>query len=107
MTRDSHLVLVGDRNDALEEIGDALTVSIVGDSAGLGQRRIRLGLGELEVCIHTVASTWFAASAQHAENAHVVLDARDSGGSAVLDHRLHAFNLSTALRALAEHDAGI
>ena len=51
-----------------------------------------------------IAAAWHAAGAQHAENAHVVLDGRNAGLRAVADEGLQLLDVAVALRALREHD---
>jgi hypothetical protein len=53
------------------------------------------------------APAFVSTRADHAEQAHVVLDARDPGRRRVFDRGLEGFDLAIALRALAEHDVGV
>ena len=56
MAGHADLVLVGHRNHAVEEVGDALPERIGIDMAGLGQRRLRMGFCEFQVCNRVAAA---------------------------------------------------
>ena len=91
----------------VEEIGDALPVHVLGNDTGTSNWWVWFRIRQLERGVGRVASTGNGPASQHAEDAQVVLDSRYARGGAVLNHRLHRFNLAIALGTLAEHDARI
>ena len=107
MAGHADLVFVGDGNDAIEEVGDALPEGVGADHAGAGERRFGMRFGELPLVIERVAAAGHAAGAQHAENAHVVFDGGNAGLRAVADEGLQLLDVAIALRALRQHDGGM
>ncbi len=105
---DAHLVFIGHRHDALQEVVDAFPESVGADNAGLGQRRV---LGQrllgIPAVMQRVAASRHAVGAHHAQHAHIVLDGPDAGGGAGADMVLEGFDIAVALRALAQHDGRV
>ena len=61
MTGHANLVLVGDGDDALEEVRDALPEGVGVDHAGLCERSVGMCLGELPLVVHSIAAALHAA----------------------------------------------
>ena len=107
MTGHADFVLVGHGDDAIEKVGDALPESVGADRAGFGERGFGMRFGELPLVVERVTAAGHAADAQHAEDAHVVLDGRNAGLRAVADEGLQLLDVAVALGALREHDGGM
>ena len=68
------LVLVGDWDDAVEEIGDALPALFGGDVSGARGRGLGMRLGELPGGVGGIAATRGSSDALVADDLQVVLD---------------------------------
>src|SRR5207247_474877 len=54
--------------------------------------------------VRRIAAPWRAPAAQHAEDAHVVLDRRDTRAGTVADHGLERLDIAIALGTVGQHD---
>ena len=106
MERHPHLVLLGHRNDPLEEVGDALPVGVRVDLAGDGQRRILLRAGVDELAVARGPAPGRRARARHAQQREVVLHLVDARLRAVADHLADVVDVAIAIRVLAQEDRG-
>ena len=96
MTRGADLVLVADRDHAVEKIGDALPGRFFRDPSGARQLVGVLGLGQLPGAIAATAPAGCCSGSQHAEQAHVVFEGRDLGRGAGRDHFLDVLDVAIA-----------
>ena len=109
MAGDAHLVLVGHRHHALEEIIDALPEGVGIDQARLGQRRV-LGhrLLVVPLFIDGVAAARHFFQPRHAEQAHILYLMSLMPVAAQVRIWFWKASISRSrCRALAQHDAGI
>src|SRR6185436_16888700 len=97
MTREPHLEFLGDGNDALEEVRDALPGEIRGDMPGVGERRILPRFGQAPGAVLRAASAFGRRRPQDTEQVHVVLDRRDAGSSGASDDLARLVDLLLAL----------
>lgn len=134
MTGHADFVLIGDGDDAIEEVGDALPEGVGVDVAGDGEagfglldghglaggvvvasdgdgwagiRQLGLCCGEVPDCVDLVATAGPGPGAEDAEDAHVVFHGGYAGLGAVADEDLEGFDVAVALGALGEHDGGM
>jgi hypothetical protein len=103
----ANLVLVGDRDDAVEEVGDPLPEGVCINASGSGKRRGRMRFGELPYTVNLVPASGPRSITKHAENAHVVLDGRQASPRAITDKGLDALDVAVPLGALRQHDRGV
>src|SRR5262245_54953682 len=99
------LVLLGDRNDTFEEVGDAFPVVVRLDPA-CARLRFALfpGIGESPGAVAGSTAAGSACGSWHSEQRGIVLHALHTDGGAVFDVFLEALNVAVALRAFSEHD---
>src|SRR3984893_2961325 len=101
------LVLFCDRDHALEEVSDALPKPISRHETRTRERRCGTGRLKIPRAVRSVAATRHTASAKHAQDAHVVLNARHPRRCAILDHCLNRLDIAIPLGTLREHYGGM
>ena len=104
VTGHSHLVFLCHRNDAFQEIGDALPILVGADRPCLRQRRILLRFLVYESAVTRAAPARSRRGADDAQNAHVVFQRLDPGRRRIPDHLADVVDLTIALRAFPQHD---
>ena len=67
MARHPNLILIGNGNHSLEEIGDSLPEHVGVHASSLGERRIRMRILKPPRAVHRVAPPWSAFCAQDAQ----------------------------------------
>src|ERR1700761_2291542 len=85
-------VLAGYRDDAVEEVRDAFPRSVGADMTGTSQGCFRFRFRQLPGAVSRVSPPRRAARTQVSDELQVVLDGRNAGRGAVLDHGLQIFD---------------
>ena len=103
----ANLVLVGNWDDAIEEVGDALPEGVGIDVSSDRKRRGGMRFGQLPYTVHFITTARLSTAAEDAEDAHVVFDRGQASLRTVANERLDALDVAVALRALRQHDCGV
>src|SRR5206468_8486483 len=106
MAGQADFVLVGDGDQAFQEIGDALPINISRDAPSTSNGGPGRGVTKSPSTVSGSASARSPAGPQDTEEAHVVLDGRNLRFGAVADEVLETLDVAVALGALAEQDGG-
>ncbi|KAG5734491.1 hypothetical protein E4T56_gene15507, partial [Termitomyces sp. T112] len=91
----------------VEEPCDPLPKRILADRTGAGQGLGGVQLGRVIFGEYCIAPRLNPPGADHAQQAHIILDARHTRRRAGADLVLERFHLALALRAGGQHDAGV
>src|SRR4051812_44021381 len=97
MASHADLVFLGNRYDALEEVGNPLPVRVRVYLPGNGQRRILLGALVDELAVARSSASRRGAAARDADDREVVLDLHDAGARAVANHLADVVDVAIAV----------
>ena len=107
MAGEAHLVLLGDRDDALEEVVDPIPVEVGGDGARFRERGLLAGLGVGERAVLRAPAPLRGLGPNDAQERQVVLERGDARLRRVADHPADVVDGALALRAPGEQDARV
>ena len=104
VARHADLILLSHGDHTIEEVSDPFPEHARVHAPGARQRRIWVRIPQSPGAVGCIAAAAGTSSAQHAQNAHVVLDRGYARRRAIPDQHLQRFDIAAALGTLREHD---
>src|ERR1039457_5303772 len=100
-------VFLGDRDDPLQEIRDALPGGFRADQPGFGERRVLRRFLVDERAVMRAAAAARGLRPHHAQDGQIVFQRGDAGARGIANHLADCFDFAVALGAFAQHDIGV